>query len=151
MVEEMSQAIIQETVSKSPKPGSNIPACIEDFYEEIGSASVFKRIVACGFMIYEDYMASKDPKYKKLLLQKVLKKFQTDSKGLFQMRRGEAYERERKKTERMVKQEMKFETKSEVKSEETEYKASTQETIEVPGLPEGIKVQEKDLYDEELF
>ena len=68
MVEEMSPAIIQETISKTPKPGSNVPACVEDLFEEVGSAAVFKRIVACGFMIYEDYMTSKDPNYQKLSL-----------------------------------------------------------------------------------
>ena len=64
-------------------------------------------------MIYEDYMASKDPNYQKLSLRKVIKKFQTDSKGLLQMRRGKAYSREKKKTERMVKQEQKLELKPE--------------------------------------
>ena len=98
-------------------------------------------------MIYEDYMASKDPNYQKLLLRKVIKKFQTDSKGLLQMRRGEAYAREKKKTERMVKQEQKLELKPE-KSEE--YQASAEETIHIPGLG-GTQVREKDLLDKELF
>ena len=147
MVEEMSPAIIQETISKTPKPGSNIPACVEDLFKEVGSAAVFKRIVACGYMIYEDYMASKDPNYQKLSLWKVIKKFQTDSKGLLQMRRGEAYAREKKKTERMVKQEQKLELKPK-KSEK--YQASAEETIHIPGLG-GIQVREEDLLDEELF
>ena len=136
MVEEMSLAIIQETISKTPKPGSNISACVEDLFEEVGSAAVFERIVACGFMIYEDYMASKDPNYQKLSLRKVIKKFQTDSKGLLQMRRGEAYAREKKKTE------------SPEKSEG--YQASAEETIHIPGLGR-IQVREEDLLDEELF
>ena len=97
-------------------------------------------------MIYEDYMASKDPNYQKLSLRKVIKKFQTDSKGLLQMRRGEAYAREKKKTERMVKQEQKLE----LKPEKSEYQASTEETIHIPGLG-GIQVREEDLLDEELF
>ena len=63
------------------------------------------------------------------------------------MRRGEAYAREKKKTERMVKQEQKLELKPE-KSEE--YQASTEETIHIPGLG-GIQVREEDLLDEELF
>ena len=146
MVEEMSPAIIQETISKTPKPGSNIPTCVEELFEEVGNAAVFKRIVACGFMIYEDYMASKDPNYQKLSLRKVIKKFQTDSKGLLQMRRGEAYAREKKKTERMVKQEQKLE----LKPKESEYQASTEETIHIPGLG-GIQVREEDLFDEELL
>ena len=146
MVEEMSPAIIQETISKTPKPGSNIPACVEELFEEVGSAAVFKRIVACGFMIYEDYMASKDSNYQKLSLRKVIKKFQMDSKGLLQMRRGEAYAREKKKTERMVKQQQKLE----LKPEKSEYQASTEETIHIPGLG-GIQVREEDLLDEELF
>ena len=146
MVEEMSPVIIQETISKTPKPGSNIPACVEELFEEVGSAAIFKRIVACGFMIYEDYMASKDPDYQKLSLRKVIKKFQTDSKGLLQMRRGEAYAREKKKTERMVKQEQKLE----LKPEELKYQASMEETIHLPGLGE-IQVREEDLFDEELF
>ena len=148
MVEDMTPAIIQETISKTSKPGTNIPACIEEFYEEIGSAAVFKRIVACGFMIYEDYLHGQDPTYKKHSIRKILKKFQTDSKGLLQVRKGEAYEREKKKTERMVKEESKIQMKEETKVEEVPRKG---QAFVIPGMEGAIQVQEEDLYDPELY
>ena len=43
MVEDMAPAVIQETIKKTPKPGSNIPQVVEDLYEEIGDGSKFKK------------------------------------------------------------------------------------------------------------
>ena len=143
MVEDMPPAVIQETVAQTPRPGSTIPGCIETFYHELGNASLFKRIVATGFLMYEQYMENKDPKYKKTSLRGILKKFETDSKGLCELLRGEAYGREKKKLERMIKEEMKAEMKPEV---DTEVQPSTSR-IEVPGIPEGFEVP-ADVYEE---
>ena len=105
MVEDMSPAVIQETVKRTPKPGSNIPQVIEDLYEEIGNGSKFKKIVAAGFMMYELYLTSRDEKHKPLTYRQVAKKFQVDIKGLKEIRRGAAYQRDKKRLERMVKKE----------------------------------------------
>ena len=93
--------------------------------------------------MYEQYMENKDPKYKKTSLRGILKKFETDSKGLCELLRGEAYGREKKKLERMIKEEMKAEMKPEV---DTEVQPSTSR-IEVPGIPEGFEVP-ADVYEE---
>ena len=85
MVEDMAPAVIQETIRKTPKPGTNIPQVVEDLYEEIGDGSKFKKIVAAGFMSYEKYLQSKDPKYKPLSFRKVAKKFSVDIKGLMEV------------------------------------------------------------------
>ena len=42
MVDDMSPAVIQETIIQTPKPGTNIPPEAEAFLEEIGSAAKFK-------------------------------------------------------------------------------------------------------------
>ena len=99
MVEEMSPAVIQETISRMLKPGTNIPECVEEFYEELRSATKFKRILATGYMVYEDYMHEKDPEYKKLSMRKVLKKFKTDSKGMVELRKLATHGAEKKKLE----------------------------------------------------
>ena len=82
MVDDMSPAVTQETVIQTPKPGTNVPPEAEAFLEEIGSSAKFKWILATGYMVYEEYLEKKDPTYQPLSLQKILKKFNTDSKGM---------------------------------------------------------------------
>ena len=64
MVEDMSPVVIHETVKMTPKPGSTTPQVVESLNEEIGNASMFKKVVAAGFMMYELYLKSRDPKHK---------------------------------------------------------------------------------------
>ena len=143
MVDDMFPAIIQETIIQTLKPGTNVPPEAEAFLEEIGSAAKFKRILATGYMVYEEYMEKKDPTYQPLSLRKILKKFNTDSKGMMEIRKGEAYKREEKKMKRMLRTEekLKIEVKEEVK----------EQTVKIPGTEEEITVKEEDLYDPEIF
>ena len=150
MVEDMAPAVIQETIKKTPKPGSNIPQVVEELYEEIGDGSKFKKIVAAGFMSYEKYLQSKDPKYKPLSFRKIAKKFSVDIKGLMEVRKGEAYQREKTKTERAVKYEqldVKPVFKPEPVSEGTEY-VTSQEMLE--GKEKGGEVHHSER-DEQLI
>ena len=150
MVEEIAPAVIQETIKKTPKPGSNIPQVVEDFYEEINDGSKFKKIVAAGFMLYEKYLQSKNPKYKPLSFRKIAKKFNVDIKGLMEVRKGEAYQREKTKTERAVKYEqldVKPVFKPEPASEEVEY-ATSLEALEGKGKGGEVHHSER---DEELI
>ena len=152
MVETMARAVIQETIKRTPKPGSAIPQVIEDLYEEIGDGSKFRKIVAAGYMSYEKYLQSKNSKYKPLSFRKIAKKFEVDIKGLMEIRKGEAYQREKTKTERMVKYEhldVKPVFKSEPTSEGTEY-ATSQQVLE--GTKRGGEVhhskEDKELLEE---
>ena len=63
MVDDMSPAVIQETIVQTPKPGTNVPPEAEVFLKEIGSTAKFKRILATGYMVYEEYLEKKDPTY----------------------------------------------------------------------------------------
>ena len=85
MVDDMSPAIIHETIIQTPKPGTNVPPKAEAFLEEIGSTAKFKKILATGYMVYEEYMEKKDPTYQPFSLRKILKKFNTDSKGMMEI------------------------------------------------------------------
>ena len=152
MVETMAPAVIQETIKRTPKPGSAIPQAIEDLYEEIGDGSKFRKIVAAGYMSYEKYLQSKNSKYKPLSFRKIAKKFEVDIKGLMEIRKGEAYQREKTKTERMVKYEhldVKPVFKSKPTSEGTEY-ATSQQVLE--GTKRGGEVhhskEDKELLEE---
>ena len=150
MVEDMAPAVIQETIKRTPKPGSNIPQEVEDLYEEIGDSSKFKKIVAAGYMSYEKYLQSRDPKYKPLSFRKIAKKFNVDIKGLMEVRKGEAYQREKTKTERMVKYkhlDIKPVFKTEPTSEGTEY-ATSQVVLE--GKERGSEVYHSE-QDKELI
>ena len=143
MVDDMSPAIIQETIIQTPKPGTNIPLEAETFLKEIGSAAKFKRILATGYMVYEEYLEKKDPTYQPLSLRKVIKKFNTDSKDMMEIWKGEAYKREEKKMKRMLR--TKEKPKIKVKEEAKEQK------VKIPGTEEEITVKEEDLYDSEIF
>ena len=135
VVEEMSPVIIQETVKMTPKPGSTIPQEVESLNEEIGSAAVFKKVVAAGYMMYELYLKSKDPKYKPLSYRQAAKKFNVGIKGLKEIRRGAAYERDRTCLQRMVKKE-EFDVKPEVPPQEKEEDESEEEQSEQEGQAE---------------
>ena len=143
MVDDMSPAIIQETIIQTPKPGTNIQPEAEAFLEEIGSAAKFKRILATGYMVYEKFLEKKDPTYEPLFLRKILKKFSTDSKGMMEIQKGEAYKREEKKMKRMMRTEEK--PKIKIKEEIKE------ENIQIPDTEEEMLVSEEDLYDPEVF
>ena len=136
MVEDMSPAIIQETIRRTPKPGSNIPHEVESLCEEINSGSMFKKVVAAGYMLYEQYLKSKDKKYKPLSFRQTAKKFQIDIKGLKEISRGAAYERDRKRLERMVKKE-EFEVKPEIH-------VTPQEQEPEPETAQGVKRKHED-------
>ena len=129
MVKTMAPAVIQETIKKTPKARSSIPQVIEDLYKEIGDGSKFKKIVVAGYMSYEKYLQRKNNKYKPLFFRKIAKKFSVDIKGLMEIQKGEAYQREKTKTERMVKYEhlnVKPVFKPEPVSEGTVYATSQQ-------------------------
>ena len=143
MVDDMSPAVIQETIIQTPKLGTNVPPEAEAFLEEIGSTAKFKWILATGYMVYEEYLEKKDPTYHPLSLLKILKKFNTDSKGMMEIRKGEAYKREEKKMKRMLR--TKEKPKIELKEEAKEQK------VRIPGTEEEITVKEEDLYDPEIF
>ena len=138
MVEEMSPVIIQETVKMTPKPGSTIPQEVESLNEEIGSAAVFKKVVAAGYMMYELYLKSKDPKYKPLSYRQAAKKFNVGIKGLKEIRRGAAYERDRTRLQRMVKKE-ELDVKPEVPPQEKEEDESEEEQSEQEGQAEQLE------------
>ena len=132
MVEDMSPVVIQETIRRTPKPGSNIPSEVESLCEEINNGSMFKKVVAAGYMLYEQYLKSKDKKYKPMSYRQTAKKFQVDLKGLKEISRGAAYERDRKRLERMVKKE-ELDVKPEVPAPEEEKEAEEPEAEQLKG------------------
>ena len=132
MVEDMSPVVIHETIKMMPKPGSTTPQVVENLNEEIGNASMFKKVVAAGFMMYELYLKSKDPKHKPLSYRQTAKKFDVDIKGLKEIRRGAAYERERTRLQRMVKKE-ELDVKPEMPTQQEEEEAEEPEAEQTKG------------------
>ena len=132
MVEDMSPVVIQETIRRTPKPGSNIPQEVESLCEEINNGSMFKKVVAAGYMLYEQYLKSKDKKYKPLSYRQTAKKFQVDLKGLKEISRGAAYERDRKQLEWLVKKE-ELDVKPEMPTQQEEEEAEEPEAEQTKG------------------
>ena len=87
---------------------------------------MFKKVVAAGYMLYEQYLKSKEKKYKPMSFRQIAKKFQVDLKGLKEISRGAAYERDRKRFERMVKKE-ELDVKPEISTPEEEGEAEEPE------------------------
>ena len=50
MVDEMTPEVIYQSVQATPRPSTNVPTCADELLEELGSAELFKRVLAIGYM-----------------------------------------------------------------------------------------------------
>ena len=49
MVDEMTPEVIYQSVQATPRPSTNVPTCADELLEELGSAELFKRVLAIGY------------------------------------------------------------------------------------------------------
>ena len=54
MVDEMTPEVIYQSVQATPRPSTNVPTCADELLEELGSAELFKRVLAIGYMDGKD-------------------------------------------------------------------------------------------------
>ena len=55
MVDEMTPEVIYQSVQATPRPSTNVPTCADKLLEELGSAELFKRVLAIGYMDWQGF------------------------------------------------------------------------------------------------
>ena len=113
MVDEMTQEVIYQSVQATPRPSTNVPTCADELLEELGSAELFKRVLAIGYMDWQGFEKNRrkrlGEKYKPNTICEVATKFGISTSRLMDLRRGAAINREDTQHSKLLKAEKKEE------------------------------------------
>ena len=114
MVDEMTPEVVYQLVQATPRPSTNVPTCADELLEELGSAELFKRVLAIGYMDWQGFEKNRrkclGEKYKPNTVREVAAKFGISTSRLMDLRRGAAINREDTQRSKMLKAEKKEET-----------------------------------------
>ena len=114
MVDEMTTEVIYQSVQATPRPSTNVPTCADELLEELGSAELFKRVLAIGYMDWQGFEKNRrkrlGEKYKPNTIREVATKFGISTSRLMDLRRGAAINREDTQRSKMLKAKKKEET-----------------------------------------
>ena len=114
MVDEMTPEVIYQSVQATPRPSTNVPTCADELLEELGSAELFKRVLAIGYMDWQGFEKNRrkrlGEKYKPNTIREVATKFGISTSRLMDLRPGAAINREDTQRSKMLKAEKKEET-----------------------------------------
>ena len=114
MVDEMTPEVVYQSVQATPRPSTNVPTCADELLEELGSAELFKRVLAIGYMDWQGFEKNRrkrlGEKYKPSTIREVATKFGISTSRLMDLRRGAAINREDTQRSKMLKAEKKEET-----------------------------------------
>ena len=98
MVDEMTPEVVYQSVQATPRPSTNIPTCADELLEELGSAELFKRVLAIGYMDWQGFEKNQrkhlGEKYKPNTVHQFATKFGISTSRLMDLRRGAAINRE---------------------------------------------------------
>ena len=113
MVDEMTLEVIYQSVQATPRPSTNVPTCADELLQELGSAELFKRVLAIGYMDWQGFEKNRrkrlGEKYKPNTIREVAAKFSISTSRLMDLRRGAAINREDTQRSKMLKAEKKEE------------------------------------------
>ena len=113
MVDEMTPEVVYQSVQVTPRPTTNVPPCADELLQELGSAELFKQVLAIGYMSWQAFEKNRrgrlGEKYKPNTVREVAAKFDISSSRLMDLRRGAAINREDTQCSKMLKAEKKEE------------------------------------------
>ena len=113
MVDEMMLEVVYQSVQATPRPSTNVPTCADELLQELGSAELFKRVLALGYMNWQGFKKNRrkclGEKYKPNTICEVAAKFGISTSRLMDLRRGAAINREDTQCSKMLKTEKKEE------------------------------------------
>ena len=116
MVDEMTPEVIYQSVQATPRPSTNVPTCADELLEELGSAELFKRVLAIGYMDWQGFEKNRrkrlGEKYKPNTIREVATKFGISTSRLMDLRRGAAINREDTQRSKTLKAEKKEEQRA---------------------------------------
>ena len=114
MVDEMTPEVVYQSVQATPRPSTNVPMCADELLQELGSAELFKRVLAIGYMDWQGFEKNQrkhlGEKYKPNTIREVATKFGISTSRLMDLRRGAAINREDTQRSKMLKAKKKEET-----------------------------------------
>ena len=117
MVDEMTPEVVYQSVQVTPRPTTNVPPCADELLQELGSAELFKRVLAIGYMSWQAFEKNRrgrlGEKYKPNTVRVVAVKFDISSSRLMDLRRGAAINREDTQHSKMLKAKKKEEAEGE--------------------------------------
>ena len=113
MVDEMTPEVVYQLVQVTPRPSTNVPLCADELLQELGSAELFQRVLAIGYMDWQGFEKNRrkrlGEKYKPNTIREVAAKFGISTSRLMDLRRGAAINREDTQRSKMLKAEKKEE------------------------------------------
>ena len=114
MVDGMMPEVVYQSVQATPRPSTNVPTCADELLQELGSAELFKRVLAIGYMDWQGFEKNRrkclGEKYKPNTIREVAAKFGISTSRLMDLRRGAAINREDTQRSKMLKAKKKEET-----------------------------------------
>ena len=114
MVDEMMPEVVYQSVQATPRPSTNVPTCADELLQELGSAELFKRVLAIGYMDWQGFEKNRrkrlGEKYKPNTIREVAAKFGISTSRLMDLRQGAAINREDTQRSKMLKTEKKEKT-----------------------------------------
>ena len=144
MVDEMTPEVIYQSVQATPRPSTNVPTCADELLEELGSAELFKRVLAIGYMDWQGFEKNRrkrlGEKYKPNTIREVATKFGISTSRLMDLRRGAAINREDTQRSKMLKAEKKEEAEGKTPTRipcNFPRRTSHAPTIHLPGVERG--------------
>ena len=113
MVDEMMPEVVYQSIQATPQPSTNVPMCADELLQELGSAELFKRVLAIGYMDWQGFEKNwrkrLGEKYKPNTIREVATKFGISTSRLMDLRQGAAINREDTQRSKMLKAEKKEE------------------------------------------
>ena len=132
MVDDMTPNDIYATVQATPRPGTTLPQCAEDLLEELGSEELFRRVLAVGYMSWQNFEANRTRKqlnpYEPSSVRKVVEKFGVSSSRIMDLQRGEAITREQTRMKKMLKAEKQEQGEEKKRKSRSKSRTPTPET-----------------------
>ena len=132
MVDDMTPNDIYMTIQATPRPGTTLPQCAEDFLEELGNEELFWRVLAVGYMSWQKFEANRTKKqlnpYEPSSVRKVAEKFGVSSSRIMDLQRGEAITKEQTRMKKMLKVEKKEEGEEKKRKSRSKSRTPTPKT-----------------------
>ena len=90
MVDKMTPEVVYQSVQATPRPSTNVPMCADELLQELGSAELFKRVLAIGYMDWQGFEKNQrkclGEKYKPNTIHEVATKFGISTSRLMDLR-----------------------------------------------------------------
>ena len=90
MVDKMTPEVVYQSVQATPRPSTNVPMCSDELLQELGSAELFKRVLAIGYMDWQGFEKNwrkrLGEKYKPNIIHEVATKFGISTSRLMDLR-----------------------------------------------------------------